>query len=71
LSIGIYSANENGSNTIKIIGSGITIVEALAVDWIGLNLYWADYVMQHIEVSKLDGKRRKILFNVNKTSFFY
>lgn len=52
---------------MKIIGSGITIVEALAVDWIGLNLYWADYVMQHIEVSKLDGKRRKILFNVNKS----
>ena len=61
---GIYSSLENGSNTLKLVGSGVGIVEALAVDWIGQNLYWADYVMQHIEVARIDGKKRKILFNV-------
>lgn len=55
---------ENGSSTIKIVGSGVAMVESIAVDWIGQNIYWADYVMQHIEVSKLDGKRRTIFFNV-------
>ncbi len=60
----IYSSYENGSSTIKIVGSGVAMVESIAVDWIGQNIYWADYVMQHIEVSKLDGKRRTILFNV-------
>ena len=64
----IYTSHENGSNAIKLISSGVTLVEALAVDWIGHNLYWADYVMQHIEVSRLDGKRRKILFNQNVTN---
>ena len=60
----IYSAYENGTNTVRIVGSGVAMVESLAVDWIGQNIYWADCVMQHIEVSKLDGKRRTILFNV-------
>jgi len=47
------------------------MVESLAVDWIGQNIYWADYVMQHIEVSKLDGKRRTILFNVKENFEIY
>lgn len=64
----IYSSFENGSNTVAIISSGVSIVEAIAIDWIGQNIYWADYVMQHIEVSRLDGKRRKILFNHNVTN---
>lgn len=48
---GIYSSYENGTDIVKIMGSGVSVVEALAVDWIGGNMYWADYVMQHIEVS--------------------
>jgi low density lipoprotein-related protein 2 len=64
----IYSAFENGTDLTKIVGSGVSLVESIAVDWIGENIYWADYVMQHIEVSKLDGKRRKILLNQNLTN---
>lgn len=63
----IYSSFENGSNTMRIISGGITLVEAISVDWIGNNIYWADYRLQHIEVAKVDGSRRKILINV---SFF-
>ena len=61
----IYSSYENGSNTLRIVSSGVTLVEAIAVDWIGENIYWADYGLQHIEVAKADGSRRKILFNVS------
>jgi low density lipoprotein-related protein 2 len=64
----IYSAYENGTDLIKIIGSGLNLVESIAIDWIGENIYWADYLMQHIEVSKLTGKNRKILFNINITN---
>ena len=64
----IYSADENGTNVVKVVGSGVSVVEAIAIDWIGENLYWTDYVMEHIEVSRLDGKRRRILLNVK--SFF-
>ena len=60
----IYSSFENGSDVVKIVSSGVSIIETMAVDWIGQNIYWVDYIMQHIEVSKLDGKRRRILFNV-------
>ena len=60
----IFSAYENGSNILRIITSGIDMVESIAVDWIGENLYWTDYVLQHIEVAKLDGSRRKIFMNV-------
>lgn len=33
----------------------------MAVDWIGRNLYWCDRNTDTIEVSKLDGRYRKIL----------
>jgi low density lipoprotein-related protein 2 len=61
----IYSASENGTNIIKIVSSGLGLVESIAIDWIGQNIYWTDYIMQHIQVAKLDGTRRKILFNVS------
>lgn len=35
--------------------------DGLAVDWIGRNLYWCDKGKDTIEVSKLDGKYRKVL----------
>ena len=35
----------------------------LAVDWIGRNLYWSDNLLNTIEVSKLDGRYRKVLLN--------
>ena len=65
----IYSSFENGSSVIKLADSGLGLVESLAVDWIGQNLYWTDYLLQHIEVSKLDGKNRRILLNV-RVRFF-
>ncbi|KAL1115241.1 hypothetical protein AAG570_007272, partial [Ranatra chinensis] len=35
--------------------------DGLAVDWVGRNLYWCDKVLDTIEVSKLDGRYRKVL----------
>lgn len=64
----IYSSFENGTNVVKLVGSGLALVESLAVDWIGQNLYWTDYLLQHIEVSRIDGKNRRILLNVTNVS---
>ena len=36
----------------------------LAVDWFGKNLYWTDSTRRVIEVAKLDGSRRIILYKV-------
>ncbi|CAG2110813.1 unnamed protein product, partial [Medioppia subpectinata] len=35
--------------------------DGIAVDWIGRNLYWCDKGKDSIEVSRLDGKFRKVL----------
>ena len=64
----IFSSNENGTNIDKIISSGVDVVESIAVDWIGENIYWTDYTLEHIEVAKLDGSRRKIFMNINITN---
>ncbi|KAL3854931.1 hypothetical protein ACJMK2_014166, partial [Sinanodonta woodiana] len=37
--------------------------DGIAVDWIGRNLYWCDRNTDTVEVSKLDGRFRKILIN--------
>ena len=47
---------------------GINVVENLAVDWIAGNLYWNDYVLETIEVARLDGSYKTILFSENITN---
>lgn len=44
------------------------MTESLAVDWVGRNLYWSDYVLETIEVSKLDGTHRTVLVSENVTN---
>lgn len=35
--------------------------DGLAIDWIGRNIYWSDNLLNTIEVSRLDGRNRKVL----------
>ena len=35
--------------------------DGLAVDWLGRNLYWCDKMTDTIEVSRLDGRYRRVL----------
>lgn len=39
--------------------------DGLAVDWVAKNLYWCDKGFDAIEVSRLDGRNRKMLINEN------
>ncbi|XP_059895450.1 LOW QUALITY PROTEIN: low-density lipoprotein receptor-related protein 2a [Gadus macrocephalus] len=64
----IWSANRNGSDRTVIFDSGVTVTESLAVDWVGRNLYWTDYVLETVEVSKLDGTHRAVLVSQNITN---
>ncbi|XP_069472259.1 low-density lipoprotein receptor-related protein 2 isoform X2 [Ambystoma mexicanum] len=61
----IWSAYENGTDRAIVFDSGVTVTESLAVDWIGRNFYWTDYVLETIEVSKLDGSHRTVLISEN------
>ncbi|XP_059822369.1 low-density lipoprotein receptor-related protein 2a isoform X1 [Hypanus sabinus] len=64
----VWSAFQNGTDRKIIFDSGVTVTENIAVDWIGRNLYWVDYILQTIEVSKLDGSHRTVLVGDNITN---
>ncbi|XP_030179601.1 low-density lipoprotein receptor-related protein 2 [Lynx canadensis] len=59
----IYSVVRNGSHIL--LNSGVTMTESMVVDWVGRNLYWTDYALETIEVSKLDGTHRTVLISQN------
>ncbi|XP_014344907.1 low-density lipoprotein receptor-related protein 2a [Latimeria chalumnae] len=64
----VWSANQNGTSRKLIFDSGVTVTESIAVDWVGRNLYWTDYVLETIEVSRLDGSYRTVLISENITN---
>ncbi|KAG8125085.1 hypothetical protein E2320_020352, partial [Naja naja] len=59
----IDSSRPNGSriNRMNLNGNDVKVVHntavpnALAVDWVGKNLYWSDTEKRMIEVSKING----------------
>lgn len=53
---------------VQVFDSGVTVTESIAVDWIGRNLYWTDYSLETIEVSRLDGSHRTVLISENVTN---
>lgn len=54
--------------TEQVFDSGVTVTESIAVDWVGRNLYWTDFVLETIEVSKMDGSHRTVLISENITN---
>uniref|UniRef100_A0A8D0H975 Low-density lipoprotein receptor-related protein 2 n=1 Tax=Sphenodon punctatus TaxID=8508 RepID=A0A8D0H975_SPHPU len=57
----IWSAFQNGTDRKVVFDSGVTVTESIAVDWVGRNLYWTDFVLETIEVSRLDGSHRTLV----------
>ncbi|XP_059178824.1 low-density lipoprotein receptor-related protein 2-like isoform X2 [Physella acuta] len=64
----IFRTTINGQDLTEIVATGIDVVEDIAVDWIGKNLYWTDYGMETIEVVNLAGEHRMVLFSENITN---
>ncbi|XP_052581109.1 low-density lipoprotein receptor-related protein 2 isoform X1 [Peromyscus californicus insignis] len=60
-----WSVFQNGTDQRVIHESGLSVTETVAVDWIGRNLYWTDYALETIEVSKIDGSHRTVLISKN------
>uniref|UniRef100_A0A8C6QUZ8 Low-density lipoprotein receptor-related protein 2 n=1 Tax=Nannospalax galili TaxID=1026970 RepID=A0A8C6QUZ8_NANGA len=63
-----WSAFQNGTDKRIVHESGVSVTETIAVDWIGRNLYWTDYALETIEVSKIDGSHRTVLISKNITN---
>ncbi|KAL7294867.1 hypothetical protein TKK_0011791 [Trichogramma kaykai] len=58
---------DKGSYPQDVISSGLDLVEGLAYDWIGGNLYWLDSKLNTIEVAKETGQNRMVLVKENIT----
>lgn len=52
-----------GNRTEEIHHHMLKNPDGLAVDWVGKNLYWCDKGYKTIEVSRLDGRYRRMLIN--------
>ncbi|XP_047119261.1 low-density lipoprotein receptor-related protein 1 [Schistocerca piceifrons] len=53
-----------GNATHEVLHSAtLRNADGLAVDWVAHNLYWCDKGFDTIEVSRLDGRYRKVLIN--------
>ncbi|XP_058055099.1 prolow-density lipoprotein receptor-related protein 1 [Anopheles bellator] len=53
--------NDTLSSVEAVVQSGLSTAEGLAVDWIGLNIYWIDSNLDQIEVAKTNGSFRRTL----------
>lgn len=58
---------DRGMEPIDIINTGLDLVEGLAYDWIGKNLYWLDSKLNTIEVSSEMGDNRLVMVRENIT----
>ncbi|KAK9880927.1 hypothetical protein WA026_013260 [Henosepilachna vigintioctopunctata] len=58
---------DRGQEAVDIISNGLDLVEGLAYDWIGGNIYWLDSKLNTIEVSKENGTNRIVLVKENIT----
>lgn len=61
----IFRLKKGSTNVEVIISSGLDLIEGLAVDHIGRNLYWVDSKLKSIEVSTLEGKNHVVLISAN------
>ncbi|XP_059139258.1 prolow-density lipoprotein receptor-related protein 1-like [Physella acuta] len=56
-----FTSRQNTTAPMYLHTSTVRNPDGLAVDWVGRNLYWCDKTTDTIEVSKLDGRYRKVL----------
>lgn len=58
---------DRGREPMEIISTGLDLVEGLAYDWVGGNIYWLDSKLNTIEVAKENGSNRIVLLKENIT----
>ncbi len=61
----IYRAPAKGGKREVALQHGLIRPTALAIDWLGGNLYFSDSGTMRLEVCRLDGSSRKVLASDN------
>lgn len=61
----IYRMKKDTSEPEIVIGSGLDLVEGLAIDWVAKNLYWVDSRLKTIEVATINGRNHIVLLSQN------
>ncbi|XP_033637821.1 sushi, von Willebrand factor type A, EGF and pentraxin domain-containing protein 1-like [Asterias rubens] len=57
----IQSVRLSDGAVVKPVVGGVGSVEGIAIDWLAQNLYWTDFQLNHIGISRYDGSNRRIL----------
>ena len=57
----ISRAFSNGSSAEVVVEFGLDFPDGMAVDWVAGNVYWTDMSFNRIEVSRTDGRARRVL----------
>ncbi|KAF5276464.1 hypothetical protein FQA39_LY06533 [Lamprigera yunnana] len=58
---------DRNSEPREVVSTGLDLVEGLAYDWVGGNIYWLDSKLNTIEVAKENGSNRIVLVKENIT----
>lgn len=61
----IFRVNRNGSELKEVISNGLDLVEGIAFDWVGRNLYWVDSRLHTLEATDEWGKHRVVVLSRN------
>lgn len=61
----IFKASRNGSDVKEVVSSGLDLVEGIAFDWVGRNLYWVDSRLHTLEACDEGGKSRVVVLGRN------
>ena len=61
----MYSSAGIVGNATRLVSSGLSTVESIALDWLNKKMYWVESVTDVIEVANYDGSMRTPLIYTN------
>lgn len=61
----VWGRRPSSDQTLHPLPSGLESPEGIAVDHVSRLLFWTDSMRDTVEVSKLDGSQRRILFDTD------
>jgi len=52
----------NGSDQSVVVSNDMYHPDGIAIDWVARNMYWTDTGTDRIEVSRLNGNHRRVIY---------